>query len=64
MADIWINILGNASKLKGELDKAGKNVTSFSDKMVKAAVTAVPATVAILPILYLKLLKPVTNSIK
>ena len=35
MADIWINILGDASKLKGALDGAGKNVTNFSEKIGK-----------------------------
>ena len=35
MADIWVNILGDGSKLKGELDKSGKNVSSFSDKVGK-----------------------------
>lgn len=35
MADIWVNILGDGSKLKGELDKSGKNVTSFSEKIGK-----------------------------
>lgn len=33
--DIWVNILGDGSKLKGELDKSGKNVTSFSEKIGK-----------------------------
>ncbi|GAH47298.1 unnamed protein product, partial [marine sediment metagenome] len=36
MADIWINILGDATKLKGALDKAGKNVSSFAEKASKA----------------------------
>jgi TP901 family phage tail tape measure protein len=35
LADIWVNILGDGSKLKGELDKSGKNVTSFSEKIGK-----------------------------
>ena len=47
MADIWVNILGNASKLKGELDKAGKNVTSFSDKIGKIGKIATVAGAAI-----------------
>ena len=47
MADILINILGNASKLRGELDKAGKNVTSFSDKIGKIGKVAAVAGVAI-----------------
>ncbi len=47
MADIWINILGDASKLKGALDKAGKNVTSFSDKIGKVGKVATVAGVAI-----------------
>ncbi len=42
-----INILGNASKLKGELEKAGKNVTSFSDKIGKIGKVAAVAGVAI-----------------
>lgn len=33
MADIWVNILGDASKLKGELDKASGHVSSFSEKI-------------------------------
>ena len=47
MADIWINILGDASKLKGELDKAGKNVTSFSEKIGKIGKIATIAGAAI-----------------
>lgn len=35
MADIWINILGNATKLKGALSGAGKNVTAFGEKIGK-----------------------------
>ena len=35
MADIWVNILGDGSKLKGELDKSSKNVSSFSEKIGK-----------------------------
>lgn len=33
MADIWVNILGDASKLKGELDKASGHVSNFSEKI-------------------------------
>ena len=33
--ELKLNIIGDASKLKGELDKAGKNVISFSDKIGK-----------------------------
>ena len=47
MADVLINILGDASKLKGELDKAGKNVTSFSDKVVKIGKVAAIAGAAV-----------------
>lgn len=47
MADIWINILGDATKLKGALDKADKNVTSFSDKVVKVGKIATAAGVAV-----------------
>ena len=35
MADIFVNILGDGSKLKGELDKSGKNVAKFSEKIGK-----------------------------
>jgi TP901 family phage tail tape measure protein len=35
LADIWVNILGDGSKLKGELDKSSKNVSSFSEKIGK-----------------------------
>jgi len=35
LADIWINILGDASKLKGALDSAGGQVSSFSEKIGK-----------------------------
>lgn len=35
MADIWINILGNATKLKGALSGAGKDVTAFGEKIGK-----------------------------
>ena len=35
MADIWVNILGDSSKLKGELDKAGGHISSFSEKLGK-----------------------------
>jgi len=33
LADIWINILGDATKLKGELDKAGSHVSKFGEKI-------------------------------
>jgi hypothetical protein len=33
LADIWVNILGDASKLKGELDKASGHVSNFSEKI-------------------------------
>jgi len=33
--ELVVNIIGDASKLKSELEKAGKNVTSFSDKVTK-----------------------------
>jgi len=35
LADIWINILGDASKLKGALDSASGQVSSFSEKIGK-----------------------------
>ena len=35
MADIFVNILGDGSKLKGELDKSGKNIAKFSEKIGK-----------------------------
>ena len=43
MADIWVNILGDGSKLKGELDKSSKNVTSFSEKIGKIGKVATVA---------------------
>ena len=43
MADIWVNILGDGSKLKSELDKSGKNVTSFSEKIGKIGKVAMVA---------------------
>ncbi len=47
MADIWVNILGDGSKLKGELDKSGKNVSSFSEKIGKIGKIATVAGAAI-----------------
>ncbi|GAH60966.1 unnamed protein product, partial [marine sediment metagenome] len=35
MADIWINILGNATKLKSALGGAGKDMTAFGEKIGK-----------------------------
>jgi TP901 family phage tail tape measure protein len=43
LADIWVNILGDGSKLKGELDKSSKNVTSFSEKIGKIGKVATVA---------------------
>jgi len=45
--ELLINIIGDASKLKGELAKASKNVTSFSDKVVKVGKIATAAGVAV-----------------
>lgn len=47
MADIWVNILGDGSKLKGELDKSGKNVSSFSEKVGKIGKIATVAGAAV-----------------
>jgi len=47
LADILVNILGDASKLKGELDKSSKNVTSFSEKIGKVGKIATAAGVAV-----------------
>jgi uncharacterized small protein (DUF1192 family) len=47
LADIWVNILGDGSKLKGELDKSGKNVSSFSEKIGKIGKIATVAGAAI-----------------
>lgn len=47
MADIWVNILGDGSKLKGELDKSSKNVTSFSEKIGKIGKIATVAGAAV-----------------
>ncbi len=47
MADIWVNILGDGSKLKGELDKSSKNVSSFSEKIGKIGKIATVAGAAI-----------------
>jgi len=35
LADIWINILGDATKLKSALSGAGKNMTAFGEKIGK-----------------------------
>ena len=43
MADIWINILGDASKLKGALDSASGQVSSFSEKVGKIGKIATTA---------------------
>jgi len=47
LADIWVNILGDGSKLKGELDKSGKNVSSFSEKVGKIGKIATVAGAAV-----------------
>ena len=47
MADIWVNILGDGSKLKGELDKSSKNVSSFSEKIGKIGKIATVAGAAV-----------------
>ena len=47
MADIWVNILGDASKLKGELDKADSHVSSFSEKLGKIGKIATIAGTAV-----------------
>jgi TP901 family phage tail tape measure protein len=47
LADIWVNILGDGSKLKGELDKSSKNVSSFSEKIGKVGKIATAAGVAV-----------------
>lgn len=39
MADIWINILGNATKLKSALGGAGKDMTAFGEKIGKVGRT-------------------------
>lgn len=39
MADIWINILGDASKLKGALGEAGGRVDKFAEKIGKVGRT-------------------------
>ncbi|GAG94944.1 unnamed protein product, partial [marine sediment metagenome] len=36
MADIWINILGDSSKLKDALSSAGNQVKNFSEKVAKS----------------------------
>jgi len=47
LADIWVNILGDASKLKGELDKADSHVSSFSEKLGKIGKIATVAGAAV-----------------
>jgi len=47
LADIWINILGDASKLKGELDKADSHVSGFSEKIGKIGKIATIAGTAV-----------------
>jgi len=47
LADIWVNILGDASKLKGELDKADSHVSSFSEKLGKIGKIATIAGAAV-----------------
>jgi len=47
LADIWVNILGDGSKLKGELDKSSKNVSSFSEKIGKIGKIATVAGAAV-----------------
>ena len=47
MADIWVNILGDASKLKGELDKADSHVSGFSEKVGKIGKIATVAGAAV-----------------
>ena len=47
MADIWVNILGDASKLKGELDKADSHVSGFSEKIGKIGKIATIAGAAV-----------------
>ncbi|RXG63963.1 hypothetical protein ES695_14795, partial [Candidatus Atribacteria bacterium 1244-E10-H5-B2] len=39
MADIWINILGDASKLTGALGKAGGQVDKFAERIGKVGRT-------------------------
>jgi len=43
LADIWINVLGDASKLKGALGKAESHVSSFSEKVGKIGKVATAA---------------------
>ena len=47
MADIWINILGDASKLKGTLDGASGQVSNFSEKIGKIGKIATVAGTAV-----------------
>ena len=47
MADIFVNILGDASKLKGELDKADSHVSGFSEKIGKIGKIATVAGAAV-----------------
>jgi len=47
LADIFVNILGDGSKLKGELDKSSKNVSSFSEKIGKIGKIATVAGAAV-----------------
>jgi len=47
LADIFVNILGDASKLKGELDKADSHVSGFSEKIGKIGKIATVAGAAV-----------------
>ena len=47
MADIWINVLGDASKLKGALGNAEGHVSSFSEKIGKIGKIATVAGAAV-----------------
>lgn len=47
MADIWVNILGDATKLKGALGNAEGHVSSFSEKIGKIGKIATVAGAAV-----------------
>jgi len=47
LADIWINVLGDASKLKGALGNAEGHVSSFSEKIGKIGKIATVAGAAV-----------------